>query len=93
MNDLQHEMGRFQRYANQLDNRSKQLLEVSRKKASEQGASGISEILREVEIAVMKSKTKALSRTHNEQEKQHIISDYKNVQEKIDQALKAQHSK
>ena len=26
MNDLQHEMGRFQKYANELDNRSKQLI-------------------------------------------------------------------
>jgi hypothetical protein len=41
MNDLQGEMGRFQKYANELDNRSKQLLEVSRKKVSEEGASGI----------------------------------------------------
>ena len=43
-------------------------------------------------MAVMKSKTKALGRTHNDQEKQNIINDYKSVQEKIDMALKAQHS-
>ena len=41
----------------------------------------------------MKSNTKALGRTHSDQEKQNIINDYKNVQEKIDEALKANHGK
>lgn len=34
MNDLQQEMGKFQEYATELDVKTKQLLEVSRKKGS-----------------------------------------------------------
>ncbi len=34
MNDLQSEMGKFQDYATELDTKTKQLLEISRKKGS-----------------------------------------------------------
>lgn len=65
MNDLQQEMGKFQEYATELDVKTKQLLEISRKKGSEESKFGVSELLRDLSSTLSKSKVKILSKVES----------------------------
>jgi hypothetical protein len=55
-------MGKFQDYASDLDSKTRELLEVSRKKGGEESKFGLSQMLRELNSTISKSKTKILSR-------------------------------
>lgn len=92
MNDLQSEMGKFQDYASELDTKTKQLLEISRKKGSEESKFGVAELLRDLSSTLSKSKLKVLNKVESEDEKEVIINEYKGLQDKIDFAMRSQNS-
>jgi hypothetical protein len=92
MNDLQSEMGKFQDYASELDTKTKQLLEISRKKGSEESKFGVTELLRDLSSTLSRSKLKVLNKVESEDEKEVIINEYKGLQEKIDFAMRSQNS-
>jgi hypothetical protein len=92
MNDLQSEMGKFQDYASELDTKTKQLLEISRKKGSEESKFGVTELLRDLSSTLSKSKLKVLNKVESEDEKEVIINEYKGLQDKIDFAMRSQNS-
>lgn len=92
MNDLQSEMGKFQDYASELDTKTKQLLEISRKKGSEESKFGVTELLRDLSTTLSKSKLKILNKVESEEEKDTIINEYKQLQDKIDFAMRSQNS-
>lgn len=92
MNDLQSEMGKFQDYATDLDTKTKQLLEISKRKGNEESKFGVSELLRDLSSTLSKSKVKILNKVESEEEKETILGEYRLIQDKIDVAMKSQNS-
>lgn len=85
-------MGKFQDYASELDVKTKQLLEISRKKGSEESKFGVTELLRDLSSTLSKSKVKILNKVEAEDEKEAVLGEYKILQDKIDVALRSQNS-
>ena len=59
-------MGKFHDYATDIDSKAKELIEISKKKGSEESKYGISQILRELNSVISKSKTKVLTKADSE---------------------------
>jgi hypothetical protein len=55
-------MGKFQEYATELDSKTKQLLEISKKKGTEESKFGVTDLLRDLSSTLSKSKVKILNK-------------------------------
>ncbi len=65
---------------------------MSRKKGSEESKFGVTELLRDLSSSLSKSKLKVLNKVESEEEKEVIINEYKQLQDKIDLAMRSQNS-
>ena len=51
----------------------------------------VNDMLRDVSMALTKMKTRSLGKINNENEKINLISEFKNVQDKLDYVMKSDH--
>ena len=73
-------MTRYQKFANQLETKNKQLIELGKKKMAEEPKISMGEVLREVATIIMKNKARILGHCSNEKDKELVIMDFKAVQ-------------
>lgn len=59
-------MGKFQEYATELDSKTKQLIEISKKKGTEESKFGVTDLLRDLSSTLSKSKVKILNKVESE---------------------------
>ena len=88
--DLQNEVARYQKYASQLENKNKQLLEIGKRRLAEEPKSSAGEVLREVSAVIMKNKARVIGKCPTDREKELVMGDFKIIQEKLESAIRSQ---
>lgn len=77
-------------FISDLDGRNKQLLEINKRKMQQtlESKPNITEILKELYILMQKNKNKILNRCQTEKEKETVVLEFRQIQEKLDLTLK-----
>ena len=81
-------MNKFEKNAQRLDGVNKQLIQISKQKIKQPPNPSITDRIRQVSTGLLKCKTRILAFIKVERDKNNILTEFKNVQEIVDLALK-----
>jgi hypothetical protein len=87
---IEEQLANYEKYSTELEIRCQQLTEVSLKRLAEEPKSSCGELLREVNAIMLCNKNKIISKA-NDKEKEHILGDFKQINEKLEGAIKSHH--
>jgi hypothetical protein len=90
LKSIEAQLNNYEKYSAELDNRYQQLTDISLKRLGEEPKSSCGELLREVNMIMMRNKGKIISR-FNEKEREQIVNDFRQIQEKLEGAIKSYH--
>jgi hypothetical protein len=91
MTEINEELGRMNKFINDLDGRNKQLLEINKRKMTQkiEDKPSMTQLLKEIYGLMLKNKNKILNRCQTDKEKESVINEFRSVQEKLDLTLKS----